>query len=291
MISEPIKGPFGWHIFKVTAIEPAYTQKFQTIKAKIKDDLISTRSCEIAKTFIKKYRQSDKTSFKLDEFAKQNNLRINDGQYIAGYDKEFFGSLQHNFPEMSEQFTKFSANLKKLNNNYSNNFSKEIFAIFNVTQIYPERTKTLDEVKGLVTTAWQEDKLRNALQVEAEKITKKVSNYSKFKRFVAKNKHISLKRNLTLSRDHNKYSAELISEIFTLKKGEHTKPIFNTKTDNIEIAILNNIIDPELNALEKQKILLSIGQNIREEFNKSVESQFQKYLIKKYDVQISTETQ
>jgi peptidyl-prolyl cis-trans isomerase D len=47
-ISDPVQSPFGWHVLKVTAIEPAHARGFDEVRAELAVDVIREKAADLA---------------------------------------------------------------------------------------------------------------------------------------------------------------------------------------------------------------------------------------------------
>jgi peptidyl-prolyl cis-trans isomerase D len=167
--SEPIKSSLGWHILRVTKIEPPVTQTFEQAKEKLEADLAQH---EAADRIYKVANQVDDAlagSATLDDAAAKFGLKtaVVAAADVGGRDPE---DKAVTLPISPNDVLKLAfATNEGQTSRVTETPDGGIF-VLRTDKVIPSAVKPLDEVKAKAVAAWQADKRRETVAKQAEEL-------------------------------------------------------------------------------------------------------------------------
>ncbi len=274
--SKPVKGPFAFHIFKVNNIIKAETKELEIVKNDIKVKLIKQKSCEYSENIYKKINEN--SSNNINEIAKENNLKLE------------ILSIEKNNSDLNPKLIEDIFLNKKQNQITHKLIDDQNLFIYEIKKINTARILTLDEIKGTLIKQWQEINNREKFQQLAKTIHEEIIASDKSLKNInkLKIKYNILVSNESFKRIDNKYSPEVINNIYSLKISEISEPILNTKNNSFIIAILKNKDTEKIPEEQREMLNNSLNKIYNEHLNYSIENAYFNHLIKKYKVEIKS---
>lgn len=281
--SSPVKGPFGWHIFKVTEIKAGKKISFINAKQQVIDALQEQESCSLA---VKSFNNAeDNVSANLPF----KDIAQNYGLPIKSYDKVQLQSGINSSELSDEQREKlvqliFSSKATNIIN--SEVLGENHFILYNVKQIYEKRYLTIDEIKGVLSTRWKKEKHQEKYKSIADTI------YTALKDEDDKHQKLrKLKRqykfsfaNTNISRDNDSFPEGFINNIFSLSDNDISEAFYNEAHGQYLLAILDKVQIKETSPGQKMLLNENIKNNYLKYFNSNINSTYLNYLINKHNV-------
>ena len=223
-----VKGPIGYHIFYIKTITPGQKKPLSLVRDQIVAGLTKQKSCSQAYELFNTVEDEISAGHNLEEIAYNHQLVVQSNENLAK-DSEVFGTLALNYADIgSSVMQEFFASANKMKN-VSKVVGSDVFIVYNVDKIIPERTKTLDEVKGIVTNLIKEDQQKQALVKLARNTHKSLVN----KEDVANaNTQYQLMRDQKINRHSVDYTMEVIEQVLAAGVGTVLMPIYDTKGES-----------------------------------------------------------
>lgn len=221
-ISKPIKTEFGYHLIKLTKIEPKKTQPFSEVKGQVE----------------KEYRAqtAEKEYFKLLE--KMNSIAYEQPDSLIAAADAVGGTLQVSKPFSkdggSSEITSDSkvismafsdSVLKEKMNSSSIELSPSSSVIIRVKEYFPERQKPLEEVSANILKELKRQAGIKASNALAKEILAKVNAGETMKSFEKEGVEWSVVG--WLDRENHTVLPQITAEVFKMKKPTEGKSSFN----------------------------------------------------------------
>jgi peptidyl-prolyl cis-trans isomerase D len=114
-ISDVVETPYGFHLIKLTGIQPAYKKSFEEVREEIKEKLLQLRSEDLARQEMEGVRKKiEKGEITFEEYAKEHPERVKFPPAFAWYEKveELSWELQFNRTAFSLEPGKISSILR-----------------------------------------------------------------------------------------------------------------------------------------------------------------------------------
>jgi len=173
-ISEPVSTDFGWHIFRISAIQPATVLPFEEIRDQIESNLMTERAAALLYGMSAALEDEFAAGGSLESAAEAMDVEIRksvpidiegagpDGKKVDGLpDGEFINTVF--LTEAGETSDVAQA-------------TDGSYYVLRVEEIIPAALRPLAEVKDEIVADWQKTKRREAAEARALAIVEKVEN-------------------------------------------------------------------------------------------------------------------
>lgn len=270
-ISDVVQTPYGFHIIKLTGIEPAYKKSFEEIKEKLRETMIQSRCEELAREEIKKVKERIETGqITFEDYAKEYPERVRFPSPFALYEKveDLSWEPQFNRVAFSLEPGKVSSILR----------ISEGYVIMMAKGKIPSYIPDWDEVKEKVMDKVAREKAIKITAQRAESIVKevkegkKLSSYEKEWEYQVLN---SLTRDEWIKgisgEDRQKFLKVAfslpegeISEAIPLSEGYYIIKVFKREIPLEKFSQEKNEFREELINRKREEVLSSWFKNIRE---------------------------
>ncbi|MGE0733317.1 MAG: SurA N-terminal domain-containing protein [Alphaproteobacteria bacterium] len=167
-VSAPAQSPLGWHLFKVTEIEPEKVKPLAEVKPQVLNDLQRRAG---AKAFEKLRDELDDLlggGNKLEEIAEKLKLKLVKVDAIDGKGKTPKGEDFKDIPEGNILAKAFET--KQGTDSGVVTQQDTSFWVVRVEEVTPSALKPLDQVKPAVTTAWENGERTKLAKAEVDKL-------------------------------------------------------------------------------------------------------------------------
>jgi len=173
-MSEPVSTDFGWHIFRVTAIQPESIRPLEDVRADIEENLKKELAGELLYDMSTTLEDELAGGATLDEAAGRLNVGINKTGLIdiegAGVDgKPVKGLPGGEF--VNSVFVTQSGEQSALGQNADGSYY-----ILRVDQVVLVALRPLEEVRDEIIADWQAEKRREAAETRALAIVERIEN-------------------------------------------------------------------------------------------------------------------
>ncbi|WP_319531727.1 peptidyl-prolyl cis-trans isomerase [uncultured Cohaesibacter sp.] len=168
-VSDVVQGRFGYLLLRTAKIEPSQASPFEEIKDQLKAEIAAERASGDVLEMFDKVEDERAGGATLKEVSEKFNLPLREVTAISKA-----GDLQD-----GQKLTDLPAQEALLTAVFDNEIDYEAdpvdidnsgFAWFNVTDIIPDRDRTLDEVREDVVAAWKAEERRTRNAALAEEI-------------------------------------------------------------------------------------------------------------------------
>jgi peptidyl-prolyl cis-trans isomerase D len=176
-ITKPIKSSFGWHIFRVTEIKPGSVAPFESVKARLIDELKQEKAADEAPQLANRLEDALAGGAGLDEAAQKVDLKLRqtppidqrglgtDGKPVADLPAATPGSN----PLLSTAFGLAAGQTSRLIETADDNY-----LAVRVDQITPSVLPPLADIKAAVTAAWTQAQRDSAAKQRADALVEKI---------------------------------------------------------------------------------------------------------------------
>ncbi|MFI4983795.1 MAG: SurA N-terminal domain-containing protein [Rickettsiales bacterium] len=252
---------FGWHIFLVNSITPAYTKPLAEVKNDLKKSYLDEKRFEQLSELSQKIDKDISMGEDLKAIAAKYSLKVNE---VSGYAKKTTASK---FPiTNNESFIKtaFATDFAATSSATPYKGQEEFFALM-VKNIVPESFKPQAEVMAQLKTAWENQQRQKIFTQKAADFAQSISSVSYNKDLA---KLLGVKETsfeISYVKPDLAVSLDAFSEIFKLKVSQATDPI--KVGDKYQIAFLQKvqIVDTASLVEERKKVQAQLFQEIPEE--------------------------
>ena len=172
--SEPIKTPLGWHILRVTKIEPPAAQSFEQAKPQLEEDLARQEAVDRIYKIANKADDALAGGTTINEASEKFGLKMTTvaAADVAGHDPEDKPVV---LPIASQEVLKVAFGTNEGQTSRVTETSDGGIFVLRTDKVIAPQVKPLDEVKEKAVAAWQADRRRETAQKQAEELAAAVT--------------------------------------------------------------------------------------------------------------------
>ena len=224
--TDPIQSPFGWHIFRVTAIEPPSILSFDEARSVLEKDMKQHGADEALGKLANKLQDALASGSTLQEAAQALGLKSISIGPINRIGQTPEGKTAKGLPAF-DRFLETAFKTDEKSESQMMTAKGGVLYIVRVDSVVPERLRPLDEVKAAVIAGCQKEAKEKQLATLAKDIAEKFSSAADRSAVIAKyNLHplpaAIIKRSSRTSNDIALPPA-LVNDVFTRKVQQGTK--------------------------------------------------------------------
>ncbi len=253
-ISEPVKSAFGYHIIKVTELEPERTKTFEEAKkdvtAAYKKSIAENTFFELGETLTEvSYENPDNLSAVADAVG----LEVNTTELFSQ------GQGEGLTAEPAVQSAAFSEDVLKGNNSEPIELGADKVVVLRMLQYEPAAALPLDEVKDTIIAALRKQKANAQAQQQADSIKQAVLDGQSLQQ-LAETKQLKFESFEKLNRNNGQVPYQLNQAIFKAAKpvdGKATVELVLMPTGERVVFNLTQVIPGEITEQEKQQLDLA----------------------------------
>jgi peptidyl-prolyl cis-trans isomerase D len=219
--SDPIKTPLGWHILRVTKIDPPTQQSFEQVKDQLANELARDEAADRLDRLVTQVDDALAGGASIADVASKFGLKTTEiaASDVSGRDPD---GKPVAIPVSPAEVVKTAFDARA--NETSRTVQTQDGAIFvvHVDEITPARVRPLAEVKDKATAAWQGDQKHQAAVKEAEALAAAVTPGTSLAA-VAAEKKLTVSTSPPLTRRQDQKSTVppvLLGKLFTAKQGD-----------------------------------------------------------------------
>ncbi|MGE0424996.1 MAG: peptidyl-prolyl cis-trans isomerase [Reyranellaceae bacterium] len=251
----PVKTPLGWHVARVTKIEPGEKPTFESLKARIEADMRKELAGEVLGRLVSEFDRELGKADNLEAAAEAAKLKLHK---VDSVDQRGFDA--NGRPAVSgEAATDMLATAWSMTEGKTGAI-KELrsgaFYVVRVDKVTPASIPPLEAVKAKVVVAWTEAERQKAAEAQAKSIVDKLGAVTDLSTQAHALK-LTVKTSKAVGRrdrdEANGLTAAAVTALFKLKPGEATVvPV----TGGAMIVRLKEIVaaDPAKEAVELQRL-------------------------------------
>lgn len=174
-VGEPVTSPFGWHVVRVTAVEPGSTKSFEEAKAELHQQLATAKATEGMMALRAQIDDQIAGGAAIEEIAKAQNATLHVAEDIDAQGQKADGKPAENLPQEPDF----------LNRTFDTDTDAEPqivdlagggLIVLKVNGIEPAAVKPLETVKADVIAALQQRARADAAAERARQIAERVRN-------------------------------------------------------------------------------------------------------------------
>jgi peptidyl-prolyl cis-trans isomerase D len=176
-VSDPVDGPFGLQIVKVTAVQPGRTPSFEEVRAELAEETAREQAIDTILAMTNKLEESLGTGASLADAARELSLTL---QKIPAVDSE--GQTPDEKPVAdipAAPFLKVAFETKQGQDSLLIETDDNGFFVLRVDSVQPPALKPLETVRAMVVEDWTSDQRWQTARQKAEKIVERLNNGAK----------------------------------------------------------------------------------------------------------------
>ena len=290
-VTAPIQSPFGWHIFHVSAIEPARVLPFEEVRPVLEKELAQDVGEQALNKLANQFQDALAGGSTLAEASHEFGLKV---ESVGPVDRQ--GNPPENTkPSALPQLDKFFDIAFKTDEKTDSSMATSkggVYYIVHVDKVTPERVRTMEEVKGQLSAAWQKEERSKHLGELAKEIGAKFLQAAERGAIIEKYKLKPLKT-ATVKRDAHSAGdlplpPALVADVFAHKPQEGSNAYMAANGDYM-LAVVNSVIpaptpesDPKMAAALKE-----VSRNLEANEQNEILQGYAQFLAKKYPVAIN----
>jgi peptidyl-prolyl cis-trans isomerase D len=173
-VSEPISGPFGWHILRVTAIEPGKVEPFESVRDRLALELAREQARDRTWELSNQLDDALAGGGTIEEAAKQLELPM---MTIAAIDPDGRdpGGKPVELPLAPAELLRTAFNTPQGQATRLTETRDGGFYVLRVDGVTPSSVKPLAEVKERATQLWKSEKRNEAVAAKAKALAEQVT--------------------------------------------------------------------------------------------------------------------
>lgn len=279
-ISEPLRSPFGWHIFKIEDAEQAKTASFEEVRQNLLDELRFVRASEAIYNLFASVEDSLAGGANIEDAAQSIDLETNKLKAVSDEGKDDKGKEIETLPQPARFLKTVAASAPGETSDVLETETGGFF-VLRLESVTPPRTRTFEEAKDNVLTAWLGEQQALKAQEQGERIKRNVKKGMAFAT-AAKGFNIVPFKSFTRSNFlDEEVPGEIAQELFEAKKGEVVAA--NLK-EGYMVAILDDI---EKADLTDDELLHEVQEGLISSLAQDLIRQYRLHLERLYPVTIS----
>lgn len=251
----PVKSPLGWHIARVTKIEPGENPSFDSLKPRIEAELRKELASEVLGRLIGEFDRELGRADNLDAAAEATKLKLQKADSVdqRGFDANGRPAVAG---EAASDMLGTAWGLPERKTSSVKELRSGAFYVVRVDKVTPARTPPLEDVKAQVVVAWIEAERRKAAEAQAKSIVDKLGAVTDLNT-QAQALRLTVKTAKAVGRgdrdEANGLTAAAVTALFKLKPGA---AVVVPATGGATIVRLKEIVaaDPVKEAAELQKL-------------------------------------
>lgn len=165
----PTKSPLGWHIIRVTEIQPGREPKLAEVRKEIASDLSKEMALDDLVTRANRVEDALAGGSSIEDASQEAGIRISKTEPIDVARKLQSGTVVSGLP-VDTSFMETAFSLKEGATSNLIETAEGGYFMLRVDQVIEAAKRPLSEVRAAVETAWKTDKLNEIAQKTAEEI-------------------------------------------------------------------------------------------------------------------------
>lgn len=173
-VSAPVESPFGWHLFRVLAIQPGITTPFEDAKAELRNEIAHDRALDRVYEVANKLEDALAGGATLEEAAKAQELPIRKVEGLARSGARKGGGQAEGLP--GGQFAELAFETPRGQQSSLGEGDGGSFFVLRVDSVEAPRTPSLDEIRSRVLADWTADRRLELAEERADALAEKARN-------------------------------------------------------------------------------------------------------------------
>lgn len=172
-VTDPVKGPIGWHVLSPSRIDPPSLQSFESVRDKLKEGLALQQATDGLIEIANQFDDEMGAGADLTEAAEKLALPV---FKIAAVDSEGKAPDGKEVPEFVGQVEALKAafDTEQGNDSPMTDTADGGYVVVHVDSIQPAATKALDSIRATVITDWQAEERKKLSAAKASAIIDRI---------------------------------------------------------------------------------------------------------------------
>ncbi|CUW40669.1 putative peptidyl-prolyl cis-trans isomerase [Magnetospirillum sp. XM-1] len=170
---QPIKSALGWHVVKVSQVQPGRTRSFDEVKKQLEQDLRKEKSMDGLAELANKVEDALGGGATLEEAAKRHNLKT---VKIAALDAQGRGPNGKPVADLpkSDQFLDVAFHTEQSTESPLTEVPNNGYFLLRVDGVTPPAPKLLADIKAEVVATWQAERRQEQARDKAQKLADRI---------------------------------------------------------------------------------------------------------------------
>lgn len=259
-VSEPVQTPFGWHLVRVTAIQPGSETPFEQVKDQLKIELAQRLGADQMTKLLPQIDDRLAGGATIEDTAKAFNFTLHK---IAATDRRGFDPNEKPVPDLPQpprELLDQAFELPEQNDLQVSELRDGSLVITRIEKITPEAPRPLDTIKERVMADWKRAEADKAGDAQAKALADKIKGGSDLSA-VARELQAQVQRTPAIDAQGlapadttgfaNPFSPALLSQVFRTKKDEVISGR-GISPDQYIVARVTEIVEPAYKADDAQ---------------------------------------
>lgn len=182
-VSQPVESPFGWHLFRVEAIQPGTTKSFAEAKDAIRDELAHDRALDRVYEVANQLEDALAGGATLEEAARSLDLRVRSIEGLARSGARKGGGEAEGLPD--GEFTQLAFETAQGQQSSLGEGENGGFFVIRVDAVEEPRTPALEEIQARVVADWKAERRLEIAEERADALAEKVRGGGDLKELAA----------------------------------------------------------------------------------------------------------
>jgi len=284
-VSQPVKSPFGWHVFRVVAIEPARAPSLDELRDSLKRDVARRKAVDALYRLTNKLDDELGGGATLEEAAQSLELPLRKIPAVSAAGAGPDGRQVEGLPRAPE-FLETAFSLSSGDTSLVTEAKDGSYFVVRVDGVTPSALRPLDQVRDQVAADWRAARRAEIAAKRAEDAAKRINEGVAFAA-VAKELGVEPKVSAAMRRDGNgagpAFSPLVVDALFRLEKGKATSGP-TIRGEGYVVARLSDVIVPDP-AADKDAVA-KLREELQNSYAADVTVNFRRYLEARYPVTI-----
>ncbi len=281
--SAPLKGPFGWHVMRVTGMKSESTTPFTEVRKALETELAKEKAVDVLVKLAEALEDSLGGGASIEEAASEIGVSV---RKVAAVDQRGRGTDEKPVPTLPKG-QEFMTTLFATPSGEESSLVEmgpNAYLLIRVDLVTPSQVRPLDSVRKRVVQAWQMQERRKLAEKKTKEALDKLIAGTALPA-LAKELGLSIKTSAPFNREgtgvERYLPRELASDMFAGKIGGAASAPSGT---GHTIAVLKSIQAVDTNAEKPKRDTLA--QNLAERIAEDLEAQYNKALREHHSVNI-----
>jgi peptidyl-prolyl cis-trans isomerase D len=168
-VGQPVRSPFGWHVFRLDALEPARTTPFEAVKEQLARQVALQKAADRLPAFADRMDDAIAGGAGLEEAAAEAGAAVRKLEAVdqLGRDRDGTSLLTDGITAdiVTAAFAAAEAETPRLGQTPDGGYY-----MLRVDRIEPARTRPLDEIRGQLTEVWKVAQRTAAAEAQAKEL-------------------------------------------------------------------------------------------------------------------------
>jgi len=171
-VGQPVESAFGWHLFRVRAIQPGSTVSFEEAKAQLRSEIARERALDQVYEAANKVEDALAGGSTLEEAARTMDMAIRNQQGLARSGRLKSGSEAQGLPGGSFTELAFATQQGQLSS--LGEGEGGVFFVLRVDGVEAARVPALDEVRDRVVADWKSERRLEIAEERGDALAEKL---------------------------------------------------------------------------------------------------------------------